>query len=251
MFDDIRADFHSHGRKLGSQGFWVMLVYRYGRWRYGIRPILLRKPFSLCYKVLEKLVHVATGVELPCEAVVGRNFVIDHFGGIVISGYARFGDNCRIRTGVVVGLARVDDPCAPVFGSNVDIGAGAKVLGRITIGDNVAIGANSVVTCDVPSDSIAVGVPARVKSRRNTTPPPGLPRQSVFSEPFVQPHLTEIEAFAEQPLAVTLRVQASVSFCSGTPAHSQAIQAGLTTDTARRPVQVNGTEVLPHPERRP
>ena len=57
-----------------------------------------------------------------------------------------FGDNCRIRNGVVVGLARVDDPCAPVIGNNVDIGAGAKVLGRIRIGNNVRIGANAVVS---------------------------------------------------------------------------------------------------------
>ena len=94
---------------------------------------------------------------------IGRNFVIDHFGGIVVSGYAKFGDDCRIRNGVVVGLKRVDDPCAPVIGNNVDIGAGAKVLGRIHIGDNVIIGANAVVISDVPANSIAVGVPAVIK----------------------------------------------------------------------------------------
>lgn len=90
---------------------------------------------------------------------------IDHFGAIVVSGYAKFGDNCRIRNGVVVGLGRVDEPCAPTIGNNVDIGAGAKVLGAITIGDNVLIGANAVVVRDVPADSIAVGVPAAVRAR--------------------------------------------------------------------------------------
>jgi serine O-acetyltransferase len=110
-----------------------------------------------------KFVQILTGIELPCEVEIGRNFVIDHFGGIVISGYARFGDNCRIRNGVCIGLSRVDDPCAPVIGNNVDIGAGAMLLGRITVGDNVIIGANSVVSRDVPSNSIAVGVPAVVK----------------------------------------------------------------------------------------
>jgi len=93
--------------------------------------------------------------------------VIDHFGGIVISGYARFGSNCRIRNGVVVGLKNISDPCAPQIGDNVDIGAGAKVLGNITIGNNVSIGANAVVTCDVPDHYIAVGVPAVLKPRRN------------------------------------------------------------------------------------
>jgi serine O-acetyltransferase len=166
MLENIRTDYQAHGRKWASQGFWVMVVYRFGRWRYGIRPALVRKPFSFLYKVLFKTVQMVTGIYLPCEVPVGKNFVIDHFGGIVISGYSTFGDNCRIRTGVVVGLARVEDPCAPVIGNNVDIGAGAKVLGRITIGDNVLIGANSVVVSDVPSNSIAVGVPASIKSRK-------------------------------------------------------------------------------------
>ena len=97
--------------------------------------------------------------------MVGRNFVIDHFGGIIISGYAKFGDNCRLRDGVVVGLRRVEEKCAPIIGNNVDIGSGAKLLGQIRIGDNVLIGANAVVLCDVPDNSIAVGVPAVVKPR--------------------------------------------------------------------------------------
>lgn len=166
MFETLREDFRAHGRDIGAQGFWVMLVYRFGRWRYGVRPALLRKLFSLIYKILFKFVQVLTGIELPCEVKIGRNFVIDHFGGIVVSGYASFGDNCRIRNGVVVGLKRVDDPVAPAIGNNVDIGAGAKVLGRIRIGDNVIIGANAVVLCDVPDNSIAVGVPAVIKQRQ-------------------------------------------------------------------------------------
>ena len=165
MFATIREDLRAHGGNWGAQGFWVMLVYRFGRWRYGVRPLLLRKFLSLVYRVLYKLVQIVTGIELPCEVEVGRNFVIDHFGGIVVSGYAKFGDDCRIRNGVVVGLARTDDPCAPVIGNNVDIGAGAKVLGRIRIGNNVLIGANAVVTRDVPDDSIAVGVPAVARPR--------------------------------------------------------------------------------------
>lgn len=143
-----------------------MLVYRFGRWRYTIPYAPLRKPFSLLYKIAYKFIQIITGVELPCEAVVGPKFIIDHCGGVVVSGYARFGANCRIRSGVVVGLKRVEVPIAPVFGDNVDIGAGAKVLGDIRIGNNVLIGANAVVTCDVPDDSIAVGIPAIIKPRR-------------------------------------------------------------------------------------
>ena len=165
MFENIREDFIAYDRKWGAQGFWVMIVYRFGRWRYGVRPAILRKFFSLIYKVLYKLVQIITGIELPCEVIVGRNFVIDHFGGIIISGFAKFGDNCRIRDGVVVGLRRVGENNAPIIGNNVDIGSGAKLLGPIRIGDNVYIGANAVVLCNVPDNSIAVGVPAIVKPK--------------------------------------------------------------------------------------
>ena len=165
MFDNIRSDLISHSGNWGAQGFWAMLVYRFGRWRYTIRSAVLRKPFSLIYKVLYKLVQIVTGIELPCEVNIGRGFVIDHFGGIIVSGYASFGKNCRIRNGVVVGLRNTADPCAPTIGDNVDIGAGAKVLGDIRIGNNVQIGANAVVLCDVPDNCIAVGVPAVVKPR--------------------------------------------------------------------------------------
>jgi len=166
MFEHIREDLRAYGGNYGAQGFWAMVVYRFGRWRYTVRPVLARKVCSLIYRVLFKLVQILTGIELPCEVELGRNFVIDHSGGIVISGYARFGDDCRIRNGVVVGLARMDDACAPAIGNNVDIGAGAKVLGRIRVGNDVLIGANAVVTRDVPDGSIAVGVPAVIKPRR-------------------------------------------------------------------------------------
>jgi len=163
VFDNVRADLRAHGGDWGAQGFWALVIYRFGRWRYGIRPGWLRKPFSFLYKLLFKLVQIVTGIEFPCEVKIGRNFVIEHFGGIVVSGYASFGDNCRIRNGVVIGLARIEQPCAPSIGHNVDIGAGAKLLGAIRIGNNVRVGANAVVLRDVPDNSLAVGVPAVVK----------------------------------------------------------------------------------------
>jgi serine O-acetyltransferase len=166
MFANIRHDLQAHGGDWGAQGFWALIVYRFGRWRYRLRPALLRKCFSLLYKIAFKWVQIITGIELPCEAEIGRNFVIDHFGGIIISGYAKFGDNCRIRNGVVVGLKRVDEPRAPVIGNNVDIGAGAKILGAISIGNNVFIGANAVVLSDIPDNCIAAGIPAVSRPRR-------------------------------------------------------------------------------------
>lgn len=162
MFENIRADFESHGRDASRPGFWVMVVYRFGQWRYGVGCAWVRRPLSLLYKTLFILVRAVTGIELPCEARVGRNFRIDHQGGIVVSGYAVFGDNCVIRQGVTVGLRTPDSPSAPIIGDNVDIGAGAKLLGPIKIGDNVRIGANAVLLKDAPSGSTAVGVPARI-----------------------------------------------------------------------------------------
>ena len=165
MFQDIREDLRSYDGNWGAQGFWVMVVYRFGRWRYNVRPAILRKLLSLIYRVLFKFIQIITGIELPCEVAIGRNFVIDHFGGIIISGYTQFGNNCRIRNGVVIGLRRIEDKVAPIIGDNVDIGTGAKILGPIRVGNNVVIGANAVVICDVPDNSIAVGVPAVIRPR--------------------------------------------------------------------------------------
>lgn len=165
MFDDLREDLRAYNGDWSAQGFWVMVVYRFGRWRYQVRPSIVRKFLSVIYKVLYKFIQIITGIELPCEVQIGRNFIIDHFGGIVVSGYAKFGDNCRIRNGVVVGLKNVENIAAPIIGDNVDIGAGAKVLGDIKIGNNVIIGANAVVISDVPDNSIAVGVPAVIRKR--------------------------------------------------------------------------------------
>lgn len=171
MFDNLREDYRTYEGKISSQGLWVMTVYRFGRWRYTVRPAFLRKPLSFAYRFLKTVSQVAAGIDLPCEAIVGRRFRIDHFGGVIISGDAVLGDDVTVRNGVTIGLKRRDDPGSPVIGNRVDIGAGAKLLGRIRIGDDVVIGANAVVITDVPSNSIAVGVPARILPRRDTPPP--------------------------------------------------------------------------------
>jgi serine O-acetyltransferase len=167
MFDHLREDWRTYDRQLARQGLWVMWVYRFGRWRYTIRRRWLRLPFSALYKLLKPFSEILTGIELPCEATLGRRFRIDHFGGIVISGDAVFGDDCIVRNGVTVGLRHAGQRGAPIIGNRVDIGAGAKLLGPIRIGDDVAIGANAVVLADVPPNSIAVGVPARICPRKS------------------------------------------------------------------------------------
>jgi serine O-acetyltransferase len=168
MFENIREDWRTHDRQISRQGLWAMLIYRFGRWRYTIRRRWLRAPFSALYKILKPFSEIITGIELPCEATVGRRFRIDHFGGIIISGDATFGDDCILRNGVTVGLRHTGERGSPVIGDRVDIGAGAKILGPIRIGNDVAIGANAVVIRDVPANSIAVGVPARVLARKRT-----------------------------------------------------------------------------------
>lgn len=166
MFDNLREDWRTYDRDPFRQGLWVMAVYRFGRWRYQIRPRWMRMPLSAAYKILRLLMEILTGIELPCEAIVGRRFRIDHFGGVIISGDAVFGDDCVIRNGVTVGLRNTGERGSPVIGNRVDVGAGAKILGSIRIGDDVAIGANAVVLTNVPSHSIAVGIPARVLPRK-------------------------------------------------------------------------------------
>ncbi|MGC2491763.1 serine O-acetyltransferase [Candidatus Binatus sp.] len=166
MFDNLREDWITYDRDLWRQGLWAMAVYRFGRWRYRFKHRIVRAPLSLIYKVLFKFIQILTGIELPCETILGHRFRIDHFGGIIISGDVEFGDDVVIRNGVTIGLRRTGVRGSPKIGNRVDVGAGAKILGSITIGDDTAIGANAVVLDDVPPNSIAIGIPARIIPRR-------------------------------------------------------------------------------------
>jgi len=193
MFENIAEDFKMYDREFSRQGMWVMIAYRFGRWRYSIRPRLLRMPFSFVYRVLKLVSQILTGIDLPCEATVGRRFRIEHFGGIIISGDTVMGDDVVIRNGVTIGLKKIGDPGAPVIGNRVEVGAGAKILGRIHIGDDVLIGANAVVIRDVPAGHIAVGIPARIMPRKDM---PGIAQQT--SEDTVS-----FRAIPEEPLSQT------------------------------------------------
>ena len=168
MFDHIRSDWRAHDSNWMRHGFWSLVVYRFGNWRYSIRSRALRFPFSFLYKLMKFFADSLLGIELPCETLIGQRLVIEHIGGIVISGDAVFGDDCILRNGVTVGLRHRLERGSPVLGNRVDIGAGAKLLGPIRIGDDAAIGANAVVLCDVPAGCSAVGIPARIIPRKRT-----------------------------------------------------------------------------------
>ncbi len=166
MFENIREDWLAHDCSWNRHGFWALVLYRFGRWRYTIRSRVIRLPFSGLYKLAEILRGDAAWNRTAVRGNDRQALVIEHTGAIVISGDAVFGDDCVIRQGVTVGLRHRKVSGSPRIGDRVDIGAGAKLLGSIRIGNDVAIGANAVVLCDVPDGCIAVGVPAMVKLRR-------------------------------------------------------------------------------------
>lgn len=163
MISQIREDWKAHGRDWTLPGFRAVAVHRFGNWRMGIGPKLVRAPFSVLYRVMFRRVRNVYGIELPYTAQVGRRVVFEHQHGIVIHGQARIGDDCVIRHQVTLGNRHLGLPGdAPRLGRGVNVGAGAKILGAVTIGDGASIGANAVVLHDVPEGASAVGVPARV-----------------------------------------------------------------------------------------
>jgi serine O-acetyltransferase len=112
------------------------------------------------------LSHVArelTGIEIHPGAKIGKNFFIDHGGGVVIGETSIIGDNCLLYQGVTLGgTSDKREKRHPTLLDNVTVGAGAKIIGAITIGNNVTIGSNSVVLDDVPDGSVVVGIPGRI-----------------------------------------------------------------------------------------
>jgi len=157
----LAEDFRTHDRNIIDPGFWAVAVQRFGNWRMGIRPKVLRAPFSLIYKTLFWLIEICLGISLPYNTVLGRRVRIWHHGGIFI-GARSIGDDVHIRHNVTIGvLHRGDKDAKPVIGNRVEISPGAAILGAIEVGDDVVIGANSVVQKDVPPDSSVLGVPAR------------------------------------------------------------------------------------------
>lgn len=135
-------------------------------WAHRIAHALWLKGWKGQARALSQLTRFLTGIEIHPGATIGRRFFIDHGMGIVIGETAEIGDGVMLYHGVTLGgQVLTQTKRHPTVEDNVTIGAGAKVLGPITIGAGSAIGANAVVTKDVPPDHIAVGIPARNLAR--------------------------------------------------------------------------------------
>ena len=139
-----------------SSGVHAILAYRVAHKLY-----LSKHYFSA--RLISQVARSATGIEIHPGATIGKSFFIDHGMGVVIGETAVIGDNCSIYQGVTLGGTGKDvGKRHPTLGDNVMVGAGAKVLGPFTIGDNSKIAAGAVVIKEIPEESTAVGVPARV-----------------------------------------------------------------------------------------
>ena len=120
-------------------------------------------------RAISQAARFFTGIEIHPGATIGKGLVIDHGTGVVIGETAEIGDNCTLYQGVTLGGTGKDlGKRHPTLGNNVLVGAGAKVLGPIVIEDNSKIAANAVVLKDIPQNSTAVGIPARVVKCKNS-----------------------------------------------------------------------------------
>ena len=148
----------------------VALVYSglHAVWAYRVahrmwRHDRLKRPA----RVLTQVTRAATGIEIHPGASIGRRFFIDHGMGVVIGETAEIGDDVMLYHGVTLGGRSLDKVKRhPTLRDGVVVGAGAKILGPVEIGEGTAVGANAVVVKDTPADAIATGVPATVRPRK-------------------------------------------------------------------------------------
>jgi len=163
---------------VNSPGLHAIWAYR------GLHRLWQRPAGRPAARVLSTVVRSVTGVEIHPGAQIGRRFFIDHGMGVVIGATAVVGDDVMLYHGVTLGgrsLAR-GTKRHPTVGDRVTIGAGARVLGNINIGDDVQIGANSVVVKPVPAGAVATGIPARVRFPDSPTEDP---YDALFAEPAI------------------------------------------------------------------
>lgn len=125
----------------------------------------LKKPWSLfgrAYLLVYVAAELLLSIEIPWQVSAGRGLQIFHGHGLVIHYHAQLGRDCVLRQGTTLGSASLADQRAPILGDRVDVGCNACIIGGVRIGNDVVIGAGSVVVSDVPDNAVVVGNPARV-----------------------------------------------------------------------------------------
>jgi serine O-acetyltransferase len=162
LLAQIQEDLSAHKHDWTRPGFRAVASHRFGVWRMTVKSKILRAPLSVIYRWMYRKCRNVYGIELPYTVQLGRRVIIEHQHGIVIHGASVIGDDCILRQGVTLGNRSLEKPDeAPKLGNRVNVGAGAKILGAVVIGDDATIGANAVVVKDVPPGALAVGIPAR------------------------------------------------------------------------------------------
>lgn len=136
---------------------WFIYVFRIGSFLYKKSETnLMYKPLSIFFRILWRIT-INKQNHYPFETEIGGGIRLPHNLGIIISGMASIGENCTIYHQVTIGIDELKSSKAPVIGNNCFIGAGAKIIGDICIGDNVIIGTNAIITKDIPGNVKVVG----------------------------------------------------------------------------------------------
>ena len=143
------------------------LIYRIGHWLWSYQGVLspVVRILYAFYILIKRFGEIITGITIHPQAKIGTGLYIGHGGSVIIGGSAVLGNHCNISHEVTIGVAgRGDKRGTPKIGDRIYIGAGAKLFGAIEIGNDVAIGANAVVTKSLSDRAVAVGIPVRVIS---------------------------------------------------------------------------------------
>ena len=174
MFARIREDINSvFDRDPAARTTFEVLTNYPGLhaiWGHCISNWFWQRKFKWLARTVSTLFRWLTGVEIHPGATIGRRFFIDHGMGIVIGETAEIGDDCTVYHGVTLGGTSWNaGKRHPTLGNNVVIGAGAKVLGPLMVGENARIGSNAVVVKDVPEGATVIGIPGRIVSNSSDT----------------------------------------------------------------------------------